>query len=106
MLDIEALQRSLKQAQSKASQLQAQRKNLQANAEAGAGLVKATVNGEGKLLAVQVDESLLTAEKKQMLEDLVVAAHNLALARMDELLKQQVQAQGQTLMAELLGKHS
>ena len=56
---------------------------LTASAESGAGLVKATVNGARKLVKLDVDPSLLLESEKEMLQDLTIAAINLALVEMD-----------------------
>ena len=46
--------------------------------EAGGGLVKVEVNGYRKVCKVDIDKSLLAPENKSMLEDLMVAAMNIA----------------------------
>lgn len=51
---------------------------------AGAGMVKATVTGTQKLVAVHIDPSVLS-EDAEMIQDLVVAAVNNALEKSREL---------------------
>ena len=46
----------------------------QVTGEAGAGLVKATVNGRGELKALDIDPSIFVASEKEVVEDLIVAA--------------------------------
>jgi DNA-binding YbaB/EbfC family protein len=43
---------------------------------AGGGMVQVTVNGQFNLTAVQIEASVLKAEEKEMLEDLIMAAVN------------------------------
>ena len=44
--------------------------------EAGAGMVSAEVNGEGKLLGLSIDDELLSASEKDMLIELLLSAVN------------------------------
>jgi len=43
--------------------------------QAGGGLVKVTLNGKGALVNVSIDASLLKPEEKEIVEDLIAAAH-------------------------------
>jgi len=50
----------------------------------GGGLVRIRASAKGRVIAVDVDESLLQPSEKQMLEDLVAAAFNDARAKADQ----------------------
>jgi DNA-binding YbaB/EbfC family protein len=50
---------------------------------AGGGLVKIKATAKGRILGVDIDESLLQPSEKQMLEDLIAAAINDARAKAD-----------------------
>ena len=54
-------------------------------AETGGGLVQCTANGKGDIVELKLDPSLLVADSRQMLQDLVVGAVNLALERARQL---------------------
>ncbi|HJK97102.1 MAG TPA: YbaB/EbfC family nucleoid-associated protein [Polyangiaceae bacterium LLY-WYZ-14_1] len=54
-------------------------------ASAGNDKVKATANGKGELVRVEIDPGLLQEEDLEMVQDLVVAAANAALAKSKEL---------------------
>ena len=43
---------------------------------AGGGMVRVTVNGQFNLSTVKIEPSVITAEEKEMLEDLILAAVN------------------------------
>jgi DNA-binding YbaB/EbfC family protein len=43
---------------------------------AGGGMVQVTVNGQFNLTAVQIEASVVNADEKEMLEDLILAAVN------------------------------
>ena len=49
----------------------------------GGGLVKIRASAKGRIIAVNLDDSLLVASEKQMLEDLIAAALNDARAKAD-----------------------
>ncbi len=76
----------LKQAQSMQEQMkemQEQAQKAEVTGEAGAGLVKVTMNGRHDVRNVEIDPSLLE-EDKEMLEDLLAAAVNDAVRRVEE----------------------
>lgn len=49
----------------------------------GGGLVKVRASAKGRIIAVELDDTLLVPSEKQMLEDLIVAALNDARAKAD-----------------------
>jgi nucleoid-associated protein EbfC len=57
-------------------QIKARLARMQIIGEAGAGMVKATVNGEGEVQKVDIDPALLTPNDRVMLEELIVSAVN------------------------------
>jgi DNA-binding YbaB/EbfC family protein len=58
---------------------------------AGAGLVSITLNGKGAMTEVKIDPSLLKDSEREILEDLIAAAHGDAKARIEEILQQKMQ---------------
>ncbi len=86
-MDMEELMRA---AQEAAQNIQAQMSDAQAGLDkievegaAGGGMVKIRATAKGRILGVEIDESLLNPSEKQMLEDLVAAAINDARAKAD-----------------------
>ncbi len=57
---------------------------------AGGGLVKVKATAKGRLIGVDIDESLLAPSEKQMLEDLIAAAFNDARAKADVVSQQEM----------------
>ncbi len=49
----------------------------------GAGMVTVTLSGKGDMKRIKIDPSLATADDVEVLEDLIVAAHNDAKARVE-----------------------
>ncbi len=69
----------LKQAQemqARLSKIQEELAQRTVEGSAGGGMVQATVNGQLALTAVKIDKTVINAEEKEMLEDLVLAAVN------------------------------
>ena len=56
----------------------------------GGGLVKIKATAKGRILSVAIDDSLMVASEKQMLEDLVAAAFNDARAKADAVSSQEM----------------
>ena len=50
----------------------------------GGGLVKVRASAKGRIISIDIDASLLTADSKEMTEDLLVAALNDTRARADQ----------------------
>jgi hypothetical protein len=82
----------MKQAQAmqdKMQKVQAEIANMEVIGEAGAGLVKITMTGSHNVRRVLIDDSLL-ADDKDMLEDLIAAALNDAVRRVEDNNKEQM----------------
>lgn len=80
----------MKQAQQMQEQMQKQQEqmaNAEVTGESGAGMVKVTMTGRHDVRGVVIDPSLLS-EDKEILEDLLAAAVNDAVRRVDNLNKE------------------
>ncbi len=82
----------------KARQMQDQMKTLQEElakkqitADAGGGMVQATVNGRLELVKLHIDKEKVDVNDTELLEDLVVAAVHAAQSRAAEMMKSEVQ---------------
>ena len=69
--------------QEKMAELQNDLANKEVTGESGAGMVRVTMNGRHDVRKVDIDPSLLS-EDKEMLEDLLAAAVNDAVRRVEE----------------------
>ncbi len=76
MQKAQKMQEEMKKAQDEAAK-------AEITGESGAGLVKVTMNGRHDVRKVDIDPSLL-AEEKEVLEDLLAAAINDAVRRVEE----------------------
>jgi len=75
MADFMGLMKQAAQLQSKMEAMQAELDKLEVQGAAGGGLVAVTLTAKGDLRGVRIDDSLLKADEKEILEDLLVAAH-------------------------------
>ena len=76
----------MKMAQNAQNELQKAQDNLdkiEVEGVAGGGLIKVRATAKGRILGVEIDESLLQPSEKTMVEDLVAAAINDARAKAD-----------------------
>ena len=81
----------MKQAQKMQRQMEEQAKEMETkefSATAGGGAVEVTVSGSKKILKVKLDEEVVDPDDIEMLEDLIVAATNEALRKMEEISQQ------------------
>ena len=84
-----SLMAQAQQAAQKMQTLQGQLATKQVEGSAGAGMVKVIMTGAQTVVSVEIDPSVLSADR-QMLQDLVVAATNNALEKCRELAKSQM----------------
>lgn len=87
MLDKNNMMKFMEQAQeiqNKMKNIQKEISNMQSKGESGAGLVQITINGNNNCIKTQIDPSLLNIKKKEILEDLITAAFNSALQKINE----------------------
>ena len=103
MFDIMGMMGKVKEAQAKIKEVQSRLVLLTAEGEAGAGMVKVYVNGDRKVLKIEMDESLLTPKDKEMLSDLVVAATNKALEAIEVKIKAEMKRATEGMIPNIPG---
>ena len=81
MADFKDLLSQAKKMQEKMKETQDTLKKIQVEGISGGSLVKIIMNGEGELKKITIENSLLK-ESKEILEDLIVAAHNDAKSKL------------------------
>ncbi|MBQ5611669.1 MAG: YbaB/EbfC family nucleoid-associated protein [Fibrobacteraceae bacterium] len=81
------MQKMLKDLQKMQSQMLKAQNNLKAQsfeAEAGGGMVKVAINGQGVLTMIKINPDAVDKDDVEALEDLVMAALNSAIKKKDE----------------------
>ena len=77
---------------SKMEAMQAELDRLEVEGTSGGGLVAVKISGKGDLRSVQIDESLFKPDQKEIVEDLLVAAHADAKRKLETQLAERMQA--------------
>lgn len=72
--DMTKLMKQAQEMQAKMAEMQAALETKVVIGEAGAGMVKARATAKGDVTGVEIDPSLFSAEDKEVVEDLIVAA--------------------------------
>ena len=83
MKNLAGLMKQAQQMQSKMQEMQAKLEALEITGEAGAGLVKVTLNGKSDLKKIKIDPKLIDPADAEMLEDLISAAHRDARTKIE-----------------------
>ena len=84
MADFSDLVSQAKKMQQKMKETQEALKKIEVEGVSGGNAVKVIMNGDGELKNIFLDEKLLK-ETKEILEDLIVAAHNDAKSKLKNL---------------------
>src|SRR5688500_18300092 len=83
MPDLDELMKMAQEAQNKLLQAQDDLDKVEVEGVSGGGMVKIRASAKGRIIAVEIDESILQPTEKQMVEDLVAAAINDARSKAD-----------------------
>jgi len=84
----------MKQAQEMQERMQEMQESLAAveiGGQSGGGMVSVTMTGKGEVRKVSIDPSLMTADEKEVLEDLIAAATNDARGKVDSYVQEETQ---------------
>ncbi len=84
MPDFDEIMKMAQNAQAELMKAQDNLENILVDGASGGGLVKVRASAKGRIVSVDIDESLLQPSEKQMVEDLVAAAINDARAKADQ----------------------
>lgn len=82
-LDLEQIMQMAQNAQAELQKAQDSLDKIEVDGAAGGGLVKVRATAKGRIISIDIDESLLQPSEKTMLEDLVAAALNDARTKAD-----------------------
>jgi len=101
--DMRGMLGKVKEFQAKMKEAQESLGQITESAEAGAGLVKVTVNGRKQIISLDIDTDLLKPEDKEMVQDLVVAAVNRAMEKIEEQIKGHIKNSTEGLLPNIPG---
>jgi nucleoid-associated protein EbfC len=92
MVDFLGLMKQATELKSKMEAMQAELDRIEVEGSAGGGLVALKLSGKGELRAAQVDDSLCKPDQKEILQDLIIAAHADARRKLEALLAERMQS--------------
>jgi nucleoid-associated protein EbfC len=90
MADFLGLMKQAAELKSKMETMQAQLDQIEVEGTSGGGLVSVKLSGKGEMKSVKIDESLIKPSEKEIVEDLIVAAHADARRKAEALLQEKM----------------
>ena len=90
-IDLDSIMAMAQNVQAELQKAQSGLDRIEVEGAAGGGLVKVRATAKGRLIGIDLDDTLLQVSEKQMLEDLIVAAFNDARAKADAASDQEMQ---------------
>ena len=90
--DLMGMMKQASQLQAKMQEMQAELDRIEVDGTAGGGMVTVTLTAKGELKGVKFDDSLIKPEEKEILEDLLVAAHADARRKAESVMQEKMKA--------------
>src|SRR5688572_2639681 len=103
MFDMMKMMGKMKEVQARMKEAQDNLAKLSASGESGGGMVKAVVNGKKQLLSLDIDATILKADDKIIIQDLVVAAVNKASEEAEVMAKEEMRKSTEGLLPNIPG---
>ena len=91
MADFLGLMKQAAELKSKMEAMQAELEHLEVEGASGGGLVVVKLSGKGEMKTMKIDELLIKPSEKEIVEDLIIAAHAEARRKAEALLQEKMQ---------------
>jgi DNA-binding YbaB/EbfC family protein len=92
MADFLGMMKQAAQLQTKMQELQAELERIEVEGSAGGGMVTVKLSAKGELRGMRIDDSLVKPEEKEILEDLLVAAHADARRKAEDVMQDKMKS--------------
>jgi hypothetical protein len=92
MKNLSDMMKQVQAMQSRMADMQARLEQATVTGQAGGGMVRLTLNGKGGMTALAIDPSLLKADEKVIVEDLIIAAHADAKSKLEILMADEMKS--------------
>jgi nucleoid-associated protein EbfC len=92
MKDLMGLMSKAKEMQAKMQSLQDEMQTIETTGVSGGGAVQVCLNGKGMMMSVSIDPALILPGEGEIIEDLILAAHNDAKGRVEAIIAEKTQA--------------
>jgi nucleoid-associated protein EbfC len=103
MFDMMKMLGKVKEVQAKVKEAQDNLVKITDTGESGAGMVKVTANGKRQVIKIDIDPDIIKKEDREMLQDLVVAAVNIALDKVEVKAKEELRKSTEGLIPNIPG---
>jgi DNA-binding YbaB/EbfC family protein len=90
MADFMGLMKQAAELKSKMEAMQAELERIEVDGTAGGGLVTVRLSGKGEMKSVKIDDLLIKPQEKEIVEDLIVAAHADARRKAETLVQEKM----------------
>jgi DNA-binding YbaB/EbfC family protein len=91
MKDLMGLMGKAREMQAKFQAMQEEIANIEVSGQSAGGLVQVVLTGKFEMKSLKIDPSLFTEDEVEILEDLILAAHNDAKAKVEQTMQQKTQ---------------
>lgn len=102
MFDMMNMLGKVKEVQAKMKKAKENLVNITVTSESGAGMVKATINGDRKVIKLEIDPEIYK-DDKDMVQDLIVAAINKGMADIEEKIKEEMKKSTEGMLPNIPG---
>ena len=92
MKNLADIMKQVQSMQTRMGDMQTKLEAMTVTGQSGGGLVKVTMNGKASVQSVSIDPSLMTADEREILEDLLVAAHADAKNKVEVIAAEEMQS--------------
>lgn len=92
MKDIMGIMKQAQAMQARMQEMQAELERTEVEGQSGGGLVRVTLTAKGMMKGVTIDASLLKADEKEIVEDLIVAAHEDARKKAERMMEEKMKS--------------
>ena len=92
MADFLGMMKQATQLQAKMQEMQAELDQITVEGISGGGMVTVTLTAKGDMKGVRIDDSLVKPEEKEIVEDLIVAAHADARKKAEALMQDKMKS--------------
>ena len=92
MADFLGLMKQAAELKSKMEAMQAELDQIEVAGTSGGGLVTVSLSGKGEMKGVKIDDSLMKPQDKEVVEDLIVAAHADARRKAEVLMQEKMKS--------------
>ena len=92
MKDIMGIMKQAQAMQARMQEMQQELETVEVQGQSGGGLVRVTLTAKGMMKGVAIDVSLMKVEEKEIVEDLIVTAHEDARKKAERVMEEKMKS--------------